>query len=596
MWWMRWGVAAVVLASFAPVWNCAFVNWDDDQNLLNNALYRGFSLAHLRWMFTTFHGGHYQPLSWLTFAVDYALWGMQPRGYHLTNLVLHTANALLVYSLALALLPRAEPPRVEPPRAEPPRAEPPRAEARAAVQGAGRSIAAAVAALCFAIHPLRVESVAWVTERRDVLSGFFLLLTVLTYLRMVEARPAGAWRKWFGLALSCFGLSLLSKAWGMTLPFILLVLDVYPLQRLAGGRETPRRIVVEKLPFLVLACAAMVSATFAQLTVREMRTLVEHGVTARLMQAAYGLMFYLGKTVFPTNLAPLYPLRPDFNPTAAPYLLCALAVLVGTLILIWARRRWPWGLAAWTCYVVILSPVLGFLQTGPQLVADRYTYLACLPWALLAGAAVYQLQSWRRPAQAVVIATILLALSVLTFRQTRVWTNAVTLWDHALSIDPSNYVANVNRGWLQLQREDLDGALAYYEAALRANPQFAIAYRSRGFVRHRRGDLHGAMADYTTSLQIEPNAVSYFNRGLARHALGDADGALADYTESLRLNADNAQAYNNRGMLRRDRGDVTGAISDFENALAVAPPGWPYRAQTENNLKDTRVEADRSSR
>jgi Tfp pilus assembly protein PilF len=323
---------------------------------------------------------------------------------------------------------------------------------------------------------------------------------------------------------------------------------------------------------------------------------VEHGVTARLMQAAYGLMFYLGKTVFPTNLAPLYPLRPDFNPTAAPYLLCALAVLVGTLILIWARRRWPWGLAAWTCYVVILSPVLGFLQTGPQLVADRYTYLACLPWALLAGAAVYQLQSWRRPAHAVVIATILLALSVLTFRQTRVWTNAVTLWDHALSIDPSNYVANVNRGWLQLQREDLDGALAYYEAALRANPQFSIAYRSRGFVRHRRGDLHGAIADYTTSLQIEPNAVSYFNRGLARHALGDADGALGDYTESLRLNADNAQAYNNRGMLRRDRGDVTGAISDFENALAVAPPGWPYRAQTDNNLRDTRARAERISR
>ena len=184
------------------------------ENFVNNTQYRGLSLAHLRWMFTTFHGGHYQPLSWVTLAIDYTLWGMQPRGYHLTNLVLHTANALLVYALALALLPR----------------RPPRGASHR--PGAWLAIAAAVAALCFAIHPLRVESVAWVTERRDVLSGFFLLLTVLAYVRMVDARPAGAWRTWFALSLGCFVLSLLSKAWGMTLPFVLLVLDVYPLRRL----------------------------------------------------------------------------------------------------------------------------------------------------------------------------------------------------------------------------------------------------------------------------------------------------------------------------------------------------------------------------
>jgi hypothetical protein len=228
--WVPWGIAAVVLVAFAPVWNCEFVNWDDDKNLLNNVLYRGFTPAHLRWMFTTFHVGHYQPLSWVTLAVDYALWGMQPRGYHVTNLVLHTANALLVYALALALLPRAAAPCG---RASP-----------SAADGISLSIAAAVAALFFAIHPLRVESVAWVTERRDVLSGFFLLLTVLAYLRMVDARPAGAWRTWFGLSLGCFILSLLSKAWGMTLPVVLLVLDVYPLWRWGetrGGASWSRR-------------------------------------------------------------------------------------------------------------------------------------------------------------------------------------------------------------------------------------------------------------------------------------------------------------------------------------------------------------------
>jgi len=601
--WVPWGIALVVLACFAPALRCDFiVNWDDDQNLLNNVQYRGLSLAHLHWMFTTFHGGHYQPLSWITFAIDYLLWGMQPRGYHLTNVMLHAANALLVYALALALLPRKAFHTAARDAGLSPRTWQFAATQRgadhrrdAARRAASRRRAAAVAALCFAIHPLRVESVAWVTERRDVLSAFFLLLTVLAYIRMVDARPTPAWRIWLALSLGSFVLSLLSKAWGMTLPVVLVALDAYPLRRFGSGRNNLRLVLWEKVPFLLLAGAAMVLAAFAQLTVSEIHTLGQHSITGRLMQAAYGLVFYVWKTLLPVNLSPLYPLRPDFTPTAAPYLLCAFTVLAMTLTVVWGRRRWPWALAAWTVYVVILSPVLGFLQTGPQLVADRYTYLACLPFALLAGAAVCRWPTLRRPAGAAVIAALLVTLAALTWRQTSEWTNAFTLWDHALRVDPSNYVANVNRGWLQLQRGDVDGALTYYDAALRDNPQFAIAYRSRGFARHQRGDLRGAIADYTTSLQLEPHAASYLNRGLARHALGDSDGALADYSESLRLNGADPQAYNNRGMLRRDREDLAGAISDFQKALEVAPPQWPYRGQTEDNLKETQALAGRSS-
>lgn len=570
--WMWCGLAVVVGLCFAPALHCDFiVNWDDDHNLLNNPAYRGLSLAHLRWMFTTFHGGHYQPLSWITLALDYRLWGMWPPGYHLTNVILHAANVLLVYALARALLRWATRPQVPDP--------------------AVLASAAAVAALAFGIHPLRVESVAWVTERRDVLSSFFLLLAVLAYVRMVDA--AAARRRWLLLSLGCFSLSLLSKAWGMTLPVVLLVLDAYPLRRGAAGAQALRRRVLEKIPFIALAAAAMVAAALAQLTVSEMRSLGQHGVTARLVQAAYGLMFYLWKTLLPLNLSPLYPLRPDFNPAAAAYVTCAVAAVTVTVSVLWARRRWPWALAAWTCYVVILSPVLGILQTGPQLVADRYTYLACLPWALLAGAAVCRFPTLRRPAGAAVVVTLLLAIGALTFRQTWIWTNAFTLWDHALGVDRTNYVANVDRGWLELQRGNVDGAIAYYDAALRANPQFALAYRSRAVARHQRGDLRGALADDTVALQLEPLAATYLNRGLARHALGDTEGALADYSAALRLNDTDPQPYNNRGMLRRERGDLRGAIGDFERALEVAPPGWPYRAQTENNLQETRALAAR---
>jgi len=571
--WLGCGVAVAVLIAFAPVWNCEFVNWDDTENFLNNTQYRGLSLTHLRWMFTTVHGGPYQPLSWLTLAVDHAFWGMQPRGYHVTNLVLHAANAVLVYALALVLLSWNQAP---------------------AARGTWLPVAAAVVALGFALHPLRVESVAWVTERRDVLSLFFLLLTVLAYLRRVDARPAKASRKWLALSLGCFVLSLLSKAWGMTLPVVLLILDAYPLRRFTSQRDTPSRIVAEKLPFLVLAGAAMVIAVRGQFAAGEMRTLAQYGIMARTMQSAYGLVFYLWKTLVPLNLSPVYPLRPDFDPTAPFYVLCALAVVATTLVLIRLRHRWPWALSAWAGYVVIASPVLGFVQSGPQIVADRYTYVACLPWALLVGAALLRLASDRRPPVVVVLAAILVMLGALTFRQTRVWTNGFTLWDHALHIDPTNYVANVNRGWLQMHRGDLDGALAYYDAALRSNPRFADAYRNRGFVRHTRGDLQGAIADYTTSFEFDPtHAITYFNRGLARHTLGDADGAIADYSMALQARAPNPQAYSNRAQLRRQRGDLAGATADFEKALQVAPSDWPARGQVEDDLRAVRAQQTR---
>ena len=543
------GIVAAVLVSFSPVWNCDFVNWDDDRNFLDNLGYRGLSLGHLRWMFTSFAFGHYQPLSWMTLAADYTLWGMQPRGYHVTNLILHTANALLVYVLAQTLVARAS--------------GPPTPAARMRLR-----LAAAAAALVFAIHPLRVESVAWVTERRDVLSGFFLLLTVLTYLRMVDARPARAWRAWFAVAFGCYVLSLLSKAWGMTLPAVLLVLDAYPLRRFTDGHDRVARIVAEKLPFLALAVVAMVLAAHAQ---TEMRPLAEHGAPARAMQAAYGLVFYVWKTLLPVSLSPLYLLRPDFNPTAPVYLECAAAVVGVTLVLTRLRRQWPWALTAWLAYAVIVSPVLGVAQSGPQLVADRYTYLACLPWALLFGAAVYRLPSRHRSLGAVLVGGALLTLAALTFRQTRVWTNGGTLWDHVLRLDPTNYVANVNRGYLQLQHDDLDAALASYVAALQANPRYADAYRNRGVLRHRRGDLPGAIADYTTALEIDPTVAAYFNRGMARQAAGDDAGGIADYTAALAGEMPNADALSHRGFLRQKHGDLRGAAADYTAALAIDP-------------------------
>ncbi len=542
--WMPLSLALIVVASFWPAIGADFVAWDDDLNLTDNVRYRGLSLEHLRWMATTTHGGHYQPLTWISWAMDYLVWGMDPRGYHLTNLVLHAAAVLVFYALASRLLLGTQP---------------------AAQGGATRmppdsSViwAAAVGTLFFAVHPLRAESVVWVSERRDVLSGFFYLLALWAYVRMVAAGSEGTAalregqrvrRRWLAASLGCFVLSLLSKAWGMTFPAVLLILDVYPLRRPA--REGWARVLTEKALFLLPALVAAGAAFAAQHSVEDMRTFAEHPLGARIAQATYGLCFYPWKTLLPTDLSPLYLLRPGFDVGAPRFVVSGALVVVVTAGLVAMRHRWPWALAAWAAYAVIVSPVLGLAQTGPQLVADRYSYLSCLPWALLAAAAVFGVSCSSRRARIAVRGGAVLAVAVLaslTFRQASIWTDSETLWSHAIRLDPTNHIAFTNRGFAGA---DPERALADYGEALRLDPRFYLAYFNRGELRQQLGDNVGAVTDYTAAIDVLPaDPKAYNNRGWAKQALGDAEGAAADYRK----------------------------------ALDLAPPGWGNRALVEGNL------------
>src|SRR3989449_8165700 len=367
-------VALVTFAAFLPALQNQFVSFDDDKNFLDNPHYRGLAWTHLRWMWTT-HLGHYIPLTWMTLGLDYLLWGMNPVGYHLTSLLLHAANAVAFFFVVRRILTRALPSLSE--------------------RGHALAVSAGFAALVFAIHPLRVESVAWVTERRDVLSGLFYLVTILVYLRACEREERG--RRWYSLAVATFLLALLSKSMVVNLPIVLLILDVYPLRRLGGAigwwSEPARRVYVEKIPFVLLAAAASAIAVMAQSSVHAALSLAQLSVPGRLAISAYGLSFYLWKMVVPVNLSPVYELRPPVNPWATPFLLSYGLVLVITATVLALRRRVPGLLAAWLAYIVVLLPVLGIVQSGPQIAADRYTYLAGLGWAILAGAGL--LSCWR---------------------------------------------------------------------------------------------------------------------------------------------------------------------------------------------------------
>jgi tetratricopeptide (TPR) repeat protein len=512
--------------------------WDDNVLLTENPFYRGLSAAHLRWMFTTLEAGHYHPLTWMSFGLDYRLWGMEPRGYHLTNVLLHAVNAVLVFFLIRVLLRRA---------------------ARAEPTAADLDAAALVGALFFAIHPLRVESVAWVSERRDLLSGLFYLLALLAYLR---AHPPALppVRAWQAVALTSLALSLLSKAWGMTFPLVLLVLDVYPLRRLGGTGHDRGRVFLEKVPYALLAVAAAVMSAIAQLQVAANLTLAEYGVSARLAQAAYGLFFYVLKTLAPLHLSPAYVLEPGLDPFRLRYLLAAAGVLVISAAAWAVRRRSPSVLAAWVVYAVVVSPVLGFLQTGPQLVADRYTYLATVPFAALVAASFLALYRSDRRWVAVPALGVLLVLAVLAHQQTYVWRDTMSLWEHALRLDPDNFLARAHRGLHYDRRGDDDRALADYSAALMVNPYYTLMYSRRGNLRQRHGDTHGALSDYTAVVRLDP------------------------------LDVDTLAT---RGSLRAATGDFEGGTSDLREALRIAPADWVHRGAVEYEL--ARIERSRSA-
>src|SRR5438093_2849882 len=400
--WRRWLVpvliAVVTFAAFLPTLQNQFVNWDDPRNFLENPHYRGLGWTHLRWMWTT-HLGHYIPLTWMTLGLDYLLWGMNPVGYHLTSLLLHAANAVVFFFVVRRLLARALPSPSE--------------------HGYALAVSSGVAALVFAIHPLRVESVAWVTERRDVLSGLFYLVAILLYLRACERGARG--RGWYWLSVAVFGCALLSKSMVVNLPVVLLILDVYPLRRLGGAvgwwSEPARRVYVEKVRFRLLAAAASAVALMAQLSHNTMVSVVQLSALGRLALSVYGLSFYLWKTVAPVNLSPLYELPPTVNPWAPPFLLSYGLVVAITALVLALRRPLPGLLAAWVAYVVVLLPVLGIFQSGPQIAADRYTYLASLGWAILVSAGV--LSHWRRRPFLFtgLAACVLSGLGILTWNQ-----------------------------------------------------------------------------------------------------------------------------------------------------------------------------------
>jgi Tfp pilus assembly protein PilF len=528
-------VAAITAAAFWPALDNQFVNWDDDKNFLHNPHFRGLDPAALRWMFTTFHLGHYHPLTWLSLGLDYTIWGLNPTGYHFTSVILHAANAVLFYFVGLRLL------------------------------GGGR-FAAALAGLLFALHPLRVESVAWASERRDVLSGFFYLFSALAYLR---AHREGAQQerfrtRWLAVSLAAFAAALLSKVIVVSLPVVLLLLDFYPLRRGFEWRE--------KIPYLLLAAAAAVAALARQAA--GISGFAAHAAllpSLRLGLSLYALVFYIWKTALPFGLYPQYALPPSLSRSGPLLLLGAgAAVLALAAAAAALRRRFPALPLICACYAVSLLPVLSIFRVDPQQsVADHHTYLATLGFALLAAAGLAALPPRRKTAASVVV---LAALFALTHRQIPVWKDSVSLWTRALAGAPDSAVAHNNLGEALAAQGRLDEAVPHFARAVQITPGYAQAHYNLGRARQKLGDLDGAVRELEQAVRIEPSfAMAHDDLANCYAALGRTAAALEHYQLALRSRPDFADAHYNLGSLLQSERRFDEAIAQYEQALRIQP-------------------------
>ena len=436
-------VAAAVVLVFRTCVRNGFINSDDPEFMIRP--FRGLSFADIRGMFTTFYFSNYVPLSLLSLSADFAVWGMNPAGYHLTNVLLHAANAAVFYLLCLELLSPGAP------------ADDDRR-------------AAGAAALFFALHPLRVQSVAWIAERRDVLCGFFFLLSLLFWLRSFRpGRLSGADGK--SASLGAFFLALLSKSAAVPLPFVLLLLDVWPLRRLPSSPRrwfSSRAVWREKVPFFALAIVFSVLAALAQAKGGGLVGAAKVAPLERFNQIGIGLVFYLGKLLWPANLA-LYEWH--WAPIRSAVLVGAAATAAVLAAAIGSRRLRAPLLAALGYQTLMLGPVLGIVTIGHELVADRYSYLSGLGWAVLFGAGLKFLSRRSRPASLVLSVAAFGAFAAATRAQIPVWADSVSFWKQVVRVDPASLAARPSLAAALIAQGRTGEAILDLEEHMALNPK-----------------------------------------------------------------------------------------------------------------------------
>jgi Flp pilus assembly protein TadD len=602
-------VAIVTFIVFLPALQNKFINWDDNIFVYDNPHIRSLSSQFFQWAFTN-RQYQWSPLRWISHALDYKIWQLNPLGHHLSNIIIHSLNAFLVVIFAAKLCEMRK-----------------RQTAPLLVEDEDKGfrrkafIAGAVTGLLFSIHPLRVESVAWVSERKDVLFAFFFMLSLISYLRYYRFLDnIHKKRLYYLLTLVFFIMSVMSKAAAVTLPLVLILLDFYPLERVnfRSGLDNWRRVFVEKLPFFAIGGAV----AWINMGLHEEMGIVIPLVTMsfidRMLLAIKTFVFYLIKMFWPFNLTLIYgqPYNISISIPETAGLLLFFAVMTGLCIFLWYRGKRLW-FAVWIYYIIMLLPVSIVKIYSFSFAHDRYTYMPSIGPFLLVGlfaATIYEkvtnAKQWRlslKMAGLSVAIAILISVSYITIQQTGIWKNSIIFWNYviekapekvpiahnnlgnayqsagmfdkaiehfqtALSLKPDYVKAHNNLGNAYQSAGMFDKAIEHYQTALKLKPDYAEAHNNIAVIYMSKDQFSKAIEHYQTALRLKPgNAESHYNIGLAYHAEDLLDKAIEHYQTALRLKPDVAEAHKNLGIAYMKKGLKNEAVREFKAALRINP-------------------------
>jgi len=548
------GIVFITLLVYIPALQNEFVNWDDHKYIAEMQRFQPINFDNIYSAFTGFYVSNWHPLTLLSHAIDYKIWGLNPFWHHLGNNILHGLNTLLVLILVSQLM----------------NIRKNQEEKKQKV-----FLPASVAALLFAIHPLHVESVAWISERKDLLCAFFFLLSLILYNRYRSSSSKKS--VFYVCTLLSFILALLSKPMAVTLPMVLLILDFYPYKLfiVKGSNAKIKGIILEKIPFLALSLLSSILTMSAQAEFNAMGSTRVFPLAERLLNAVHALFFYLVKMFFPFNLAPLYPHPKEISFFNPEYFISVIAITFITLFSLLNYRKNKVYLSAWLYYLITLLPVIGIIQVGGQAAADRYTYLPCIAPFLVAGLACANIFNKGAKIRNVFAGGALffafIFLIIVTVKQTGVWRNSLNLWNHEIKILPNSspFIYN-NRGSAFMEVRKYKEAVADFTRAIELGPNYLKFYSNRGNSYMELGNFVAAIYDFSHIVQVDhENEKAYNSRGAAYHMLGNLTNAMRDYNSALEINPNSGRTSYNLALIFEETGNMDKAYLYYKKAARL---------------------------
>jgi Flp pilus assembly protein TadD len=574
-------ISLITFIVYLPALRNEFVMWDDSRYVVVNEHIRSLNAAFFKWAFFDVYASNWHPLTWLSHAVDYAVWGLNPLGHHLANNILHAVNTFLVVLVTMQLIKM----RKETSNATGP---------SEFLDERTILITAGMTGLLFGLHPLHVESVAWVAERKDLLCALFFLFSILEYIHYVASTSNEPFHaklsslvshKHYFFSLGSFVLALMSKPMAVTLPVVLLLLDWYPFFKIQS-LKTFKSALIGKIPFIAFSLISSIITVAAQQ--QAMVPMDRAPMMTRVLVAFHSLVMYLVKMIWPLNLDPLYPYPKAVSLLSSTHLFAIALVIVVSAACIMISKTQRFLFTAWAYYVVTLLPVIGIVQVGAQSMADRYTYLPSLGPFLIMGLGV----AWTSTKMSTVkkgrvvvqllSATLALlfvaAISIITIKQIGIWKNGIIFWSYIIEKEPEKVpLAYLNRGVAFKNMGRFDEAIRDYDRAIALNPSYSKAFYDRGVAFNSMGQVDKALADFDRAITLDPFYVlSYNQRGLLYENKGFLDKAVSDYNNAISSNPLSPEAYFNLGVLFGKSGSYEKAISHLSKAISINPDNADY--------------------